>query len=175
MRVLAKWRDVEYIKDTRHWHTLPLERIMFIGTHYNAIDEKSRVIIPSKFRADFAGKCILTNGIERCLNIYTLKGWEAFISYKSDLPLEDDKIRSLIRLHYATAVECDVDRQGRLTIPPAAKQYASLEKELATTGVGSCVEIWDRESYTRKIEEDMRKAAELSNYAAELAMKMGKR
>jgi MraZ protein len=115
------------------------------------------------------------NGIERCLNVYTMKGWDAFISYKSELPVEDEKIRSLIRLQYTTAVECDIDKQGRLTIPPAAKQYAGLERELATAGVGGFIEIWDRESHARKIEEDMQKAVELSNYAAELAMKMGKK
>ena len=56
------------------------ERIMFMGTAYNSIDEKNRMIVPSKLRAGLGARCILTKGLDKCLYIYTTADWEA-VSY----------------------------------------------------------------------------------------------
>ena len=49
---------------------------MFMGTTYNSIDEKNRMIVPSKLRAGLGSRCVLTKGLDRCLYIYTMEDWE---------------------------------------------------------------------------------------------------
>ena len=52
--------------------------------------------------------------------------------------------RAFVRHFYANAVECEVDRQGRLTIPQELRDYAGIDKELVTIGILDKIEIWSR-------------------------------
>ncbi len=118
---------------------------MFMGTNYNSIDEKNRMIIPSKFRNILGRMCILTKGLDRCLYIYTYEDWQEQMAKVSDLPKSDPKVRTFIRHFCGNAQECEFDKQGRIVIPQELKSYASIEKELVTIGAMDKIEIWGRE------------------------------
>jgi MraZ protein len=124
---------------------------MLIGRYENSIDGKGRVIIPSRFRGDLGATCVLTHGPDKCLYVYPMREWEVFMRNLDDLPEEDEQVRNYVRNFYATATECDIDRQGRMTIPQSAREYAEIVKDLATVGFSRKVEIWDREKYEAKI------------------------
>lgn len=120
---------------------------MLMGEYQNSIDAKGRVIVPAKFRDELGYKCVLTKGLDNCLYIYPMSQWEKMQEKFAKLPLTDPKARSFVRYFYASAVECEVDKQGRLTIPPGLRTYAQIDKELVTIGVLERVEIWSKQVY----------------------------
>ena len=117
---------------------------MFMGKYQNSIDAKNRMIVPSKYREELGYKCVLTKGIDKCLYIYPMSEWERFMTKLSALPSSDMNARAFVRHFYANAVECEVDRQGRLTIPQELRDYAGIDKELVTIGILDKIEVWSR-------------------------------
>ncbi len=118
---------------------------MFMGTYYNSIDSKNRLIVPSKHRDQLAGKCVLTKGLDTCLYIYSIKDWEKQMDKIAELPESDPKIRAFIRHFCANATECEFDKQGRIVIPQPLIDYAHINKELVTMGAMKKVEVWSKE------------------------------
>ena len=118
---------------------------MFMGTSYNSIDDKNRMIVPSKLRAGLGARCSLTKGLDRCLYIYTSDDWDKQMEKISRLPESDPKVRAFIRHFCANAAECEFDKQGRIVIPQELKAYAGIEKDLVTMGAMSKIEVWSRE------------------------------
>lgn len=120
---------------------------MLMGEYRNSIDAKSRLIVPSKFRDELGVKCVLTKGLDSCLYIYPMVEWTKFQEKLATLPVSDTKARAFVRYFYASAVECEIDKQGRMTIPQSLREYAKVEKELVTLGVLNKVEIWSKEAW----------------------------
>lgn len=118
---------------------------MFMGTYYNSIDDKNRMIIPSKHRDLLCGKCVLTKGLDRCLYIYTMEDWAKQVERISELPESDPEIRKFIRHFAAGAVECELDKQGRISIPADLREYAGITKDMITIGAIKKIEIWGKE------------------------------
>ena len=121
---------------------------MFVGKYYNSIDSKARVIVPAKFREELGSKCIIAKALDRCLTIYTVSQWEKFVEEKLEiLPTGNPQARKLKRHFYSSAAECDVDKQGRLTIPQDLREYAGIEKDLITVGSNKTIEVWSKEAW----------------------------
>ena len=118
---------------------------MFMGTFYNSIDAKNRIIIPSKHRESLGGKCVITKGMDKCLVIYSIEDWEKMVEKIAQLPESDADVRAFIRHRFANAQECEFDKQGRINIPVQLKEYAGIDKELVTLGAMKTIEIWSRE------------------------------
>ena len=118
---------------------------MFMGTTYNSIDDKNRMIVPSRLRNELGGSCVLTKGLDKCLYIYTTENWTRQMQKIEELPESDPKVRAFIRHFCANAVECVFDKQGRVVIPQELKSYAGIDKELVTMGAMSKIEVWAKE------------------------------
>jgi MraZ protein len=119
-----------------------------------------------KLRKNYEGRCVIVHGVDKCLYAFTIKGFEEFIKDLESLPEDDEKIRDLLRHYYTTANYCDIDKQGRVTIPPLAREYAGIVRDLATVGMNNKVEIWDRGTYEEAVSGI--NAKDLSNYASRL-------
>ncbi len=115
---------------------------MFHGTYQNTIDNKNRMIVPSKFRDQLGGKCMLTKGFDECLYIYTMEDYEEMAGKMAQLPQSDADFRAFVRDFFANSVICELDSQGRILIPPHLREYAHISKDLVTMGVMNKVEIW---------------------------------
>ena len=120
---------------------------MFMGTVYNSIDEKNRMIVPSNMRAGLGERCVLTKGLDKCLYIYTTQSWQSQMEKIAKLPESDPKVIMFIRHFCANAAECEFDKQGRIVIPQELKAYAGIEKELVTMGAMTKIEIWSKETW----------------------------
>ena len=118
---------------------------MFMGTYYNSIDAKNRLIVPSKHRDLLGGKCVLTRGLDTCLYIYSTADWEKQMEKIAELPESDPKVRAFIRHFCANATECEFDKQGRIIIPVELKEYAKITKDLVTMGAMKKIEIWSKD------------------------------
>lgn len=117
---------------------------MFSGTYHNSIDSKGRVILPAKFREELGQGFVLTKGLDHCLFVFPAAEWERFRDKLKAVPLTSREGRAFTRYFFSSAVECEMDKQGRLNIPPVLREHARIEKELVTIGVDSRVEIWSR-------------------------------
>ncbi len=128
---------------------------MFVGKYNNSIDGKSRMIVPAKFREELGGSIVIAKSLDRCLTIYPREQWVRFVEEKlSVLPMGSENARKLRRHFYSSAAECEVDKQGRLTIPQELKEYASIDKELVTIGSEMTIEVWSRENWDKELDPD---------------------
>ena len=122
---------------------------MFIGEYEHSVDAKGRVIMPAKLREDIGEKFIVTKGLDGCLFAFSQNEWTNFETKLKSLPLSDKNARNFVRFFLAGATECEIDKQGRFLIPNNLRTYATLEKEINIIGVGTRIEIWNRESWKK--------------------------
>ncbi|MDP1620143.1 MAG: division/cell wall cluster transcriptional repressor MraZ, partial [bacterium] len=141
----------------------------FIGEYSHSVDEKKRLAVPSKFRAELKSKVVVTRGLDKCLFIYTMKAWEELAGKLGTLPVGEAGTRSFTRLMLAGAVDVDVDKQGRILIPDYLKEYAGLAKNVVIAGLYNRLEIWDE----NKWKEYKEKAEKNSDEIAEQLGKLG--
>ncbi len=129
---------------------------MFKGEFKHTIDEKGRLIIPSRFRELLGDECVLTKGLDGCLSIYPIKAWEAFEDKLRKLPMTDKNARTFTRFFVAGACACELDKQGRILVPSTLREFAGLDKDVVLTGYLDRIEIWSKEAWTRNCDfEDM--------------------
>ncbi len=120
---------------------------MFIGEYHHSIDDKGRLIIPSKFRDDLGTNFIITRGIENCLFVYSLESWEKIVNKLETLPFTKKDTRAFIRFFLSGASEAEFDKQGRINITSPLISYANITKECVVIGTGDRLEIWSEESW----------------------------
>lgn len=120
---------------------------MFIGEYHHSLDDKGRLIIPSKFRDDLGEKFIITRGIENCLFVYSEASWTKITNQLERLPFTKKDARAFIRFFLSGATIAEFDKQGRINIPSPLISYAKINKECVIIGTGDRLEIWSEESW----------------------------
>lgn len=126
---------------------------MFIGEYQHNIDTKGRLIIPSKFRDKLGETFIVTRGLDQCLFGYSLAEWSVIEDKLRTLPLTKKDARAFTRFFFSGAMECEMDKMGRINITPSLRQYAKLEKECVIVGVTNRIEIWDQSTWNTYMNE----------------------
>lgn len=117
---------------------------MFIGEYEHSIDTKGRLIIPVKFRDELGDTFIITKGLDNCLFVYPKFEWNIFETKLKKLPLTSKDARAFVRFFFSGAIECEIDKQGRILIPSNLRNHAKLEKDTVIIGVSNRVEIWSK-------------------------------
>lgn len=125
---------------------------MYIGEYTHSIDNKGRVIMPSKFRYELGEKFYVTKGMEGCVFVYDETEWNRLEIKTKELKLTSKKARQFERIFYAPAREVEFDKQGRFVIPQNLRDYAEITKEATIIGVSSRIEIWDKDKYQEYID-----------------------
>ena len=128
--------------------------IMLMGEFHHTIDEKGRIIIPSKFREELGNNFIITRGLEECLFIYSMENWNKITSKLNSLPFTKRDARSFTRFFLSGATAAEFDKQGRINITSPLVSYAELKKECVIIGVGDRLEIWSSEKCNNFYEEN---------------------
>ncbi len=126
---------------------------MFLGTYSPRLDEKGRIILPARFADDLADGVVITRGQERCLYVYARDEFDRVHEKIRQAPITSRDARNYLRVFLSGAHDETPDKQRRVTIPPALRTYAGLERELAVLGVGDRVEIWDAAAWERHLAE----------------------
>ncbi len=122
---------------------------MFIGEYKYNLDDKNRLAVPTKFRNFFKDGAIITKGLDSCLFIYTAKEWNKLVEKLSSLPISQAKSRAFARLMLAGAMDVDLDKQGRMTLPDYLKKFASLNKKIVMAGLYNRLEVWDESKWSK--------------------------
>ena len=120
---------------------------MLMGEYRHSIDDKGRIIIPSKFREELGEKFILTRGLDGCLFVYPGNEWNSIVSKLKALPFTKKDARSFVRFFLSGATEVEFDKQGRINIPTPLIDAASLTKECIVIGVNDRLEIWSKDRW----------------------------
>lgn len=116
---------------------------MLLGTHAPKLDEKGRVILPAKFRDELQGGLVVTRGQDRCLFVFSTTEFALVHDKIRQAPVTSAEARNYLRVFLSGASDEQPDKQGRITIPAALREYAGLGKDLVVIGVGTRAEIWD--------------------------------
>ena len=120
---------------------------MLIGEYEHSLDVKGRLILPAKIREDMGDKFIVTKGLDGCLFGFSQNEWTNFEEKLKILPLTNKNARDFVRFFLSGATECEIDKQGRFLITGNLREYATLEKDAIIIGVGTRIEIWNREKW----------------------------
>ena len=120
---------------------------MFIGEFHHSIDDKGRIIIPSKFREKLGNQFIITRGIDNCLFVYSNDDWMKITNKLSSLPFTKRDARIFNRFFLSGATDVELDKQGRVNISSPLISYANLTKDCVIIGTGDRLEIWAEESW----------------------------
>lgn len=136
---------------------------MFMGEYRHNIDTKGRLIVPAKYREHLGESFVITRGLDQCLFGYPLSEWKSIEEKLKALPLTKKDARAFTRFFFSGAVECELDKQGRVNLPTSLLDYAKLEKECVILGVSNRFEIWSKdiwEDYFSASEESFAEIAE---------------
>lgn len=120
---------------------------MLIGEFEHSLDAKGRLIMPAKLRESIGERFVVTKGLDGCLFAFSLDEWANFEEKLKMLPLSNKNSREFSRFFLSGATECEIDKQGRFLIPNNLRDAANLEKEVVIIGVGTRIEIWNKNKW----------------------------
>ena len=120
---------------------------MFLGEYQHTLDAKGRVSLPAKFRAEMTGSLVVSKGLDKCLYVYSNEEYERFKESMTSGSDFDSRKRRLRRIFFAGAQNVELDSAGRISLPSALREHAGLKKEIAVTGNGNRIEIWDADAW----------------------------
>jgi MraZ protein len=126
---------------------------MFMGEYQHSIDDKGRMIIPSKFRDDLGTTFVLTRGLDQCVFGYPMEEWKQLEQKLKALPFTKKDARAFTRFFFSGAAESQLDKQGRVNISQPLRDHAKLDKDCVVIGVSNRIEIWNKSIWEGYYEE----------------------
>ena len=126
---------------------------MLLGEHEHSLDDKNRLTLPAKVRAAFEDGVVVTRGLDGCLFAYPRVEWEQIADRIKRLDPLLSEARVMQRHFFAGAAPGELDRQGRMVLPPALIEHAGLTREITIAGVHDHLEIWDRAKWRQQLQE----------------------
>jgi len=115
---------------------------VFTGEYRHTVDEKGRIAVPAKFRAQLGAGAVVSRWLDACLAIHTTQGWDSLAAKVAALPITDQNARRFQRLILAGAAEVELDRQGRVLLPAYLREHIDLGTEAVVVGSRDHAEIW---------------------------------
>jgi MraZ protein len=120
---------------------------MFLGTHYPRLDDKGRLVLPAKFRDSLAPGLVLTKGQDRCIWVWPTAEFTGYADRLNEASRSDAKVQAYTRVLFSGASDEIPDKQGRITVPAALREYAGLERDVVVVGKNTTAEIWAPEAW----------------------------
>ncbi len=120
---------------------------MFLGTHSPLLDDKGRVVLPAKFRDDLSAGLVLSKGQDRSVVIWPVAEFSEYAARIREASRTDARARAYSRVLFSAAFDQVPDKQGRITIPAALREYAQLERECVVVGNHDTLEIWNPQTW----------------------------
>ncbi len=132
------------------------------GEYFHSIDSKGRLVIPNDLKESLGERFYLVKGLEKCLTVYPESKWNELIQKIESLPISNIYARSLQRFFGSGARECQIDPQGRISIPTSLREHAMLKKKAAIVGVFNKIEIWDADMWEKTCSNDYKGESAMS-------------
>jgi MraZ protein len=115
---------------------------MFTGEYRHTVDDKGRLAIPVRFRAELAQGAQVSKWIDGCVAIFPRADWEALAAQTAALPVTAQGAWTFQRFLFGTAFEIELDRQGRFVLPAVLRDFAGLDTEVVVVGARNRLELW---------------------------------
>lgn len=128
---------------------------LLLGTYTPRLDDKGRLLLPAKFRGQLAPGLVMTRGQERCLFLLPMEEFRRMYEQIRQAPVTSKQARDYLRVFLSGASDEMPDKQGRISIPAALREYAGLDREVAVIGAGTRVEIWDAAAWDTYLAEQV--------------------
>ena len=126
---------------------------MFLGTHEPRLDDKGRLVLPAKFRDGFSTDVVLTKGQDLSIVMWPLSEFQLYAQKGREASRNDARVRSYLRVFFSSAFDEQIDKQGRITLPAALRDYAQLDRDVIVVGADTTVEIWDPKLWNTYLSE----------------------
>lgn len=143
---------------------------MFIGEYHHALDDKGRIQIPVKFRAEIGKGAVVTRGLDSCLFVYPKAAWNELADKLAKLPISKANTRAFSRLMLAGAMELEMDKQGRAMVPEYLRQFAGLKKMVVVAGLATRLELWDKNAWEKYRSGTERQSGDIAEALGELGV-----
>ena len=135
---------------------------MLMGEFHHNLDEKSRLIIRSKFRNELGENAIITKVLDKCLFVYSETEWNKLMQKVSSLQFTKKNVRAFERSFIGGASLIEFDKQGRINITSPLVHYANINKECVIIGVNERLEIWSLEEFNNYMKENEDNLSEMA-------------
>ncbi len=135
---------------------------MFLGTFLHTLDNKNRLMIPSKFRNSLNNKVVINKGFDGCIELRSEESFNAFASNLMNYSSNKSNSRIIVRQLLANASDVEFDNSGRILIPATLIKEANLSQEVTVIGLGNKIEIWDSLTYEKFKKETDSKFEEIA-------------
>jgi MraZ protein len=126
---------------------------LFRGGSSINLDAKGRMALPTRYRNDLVERCegrvVLTVHDDHCLLLYPQPEWDEIERKLVRLPNQNKRTRLLQRMLLGHATELEMDKNGRILIPPRLREFANLQKRVVLAGLGNKFEVWDEEAWEK--------------------------
>lgn len=136
--------------------------VMLSGEYRHNLDEKGRIIIPSKIRGEMGDRIVITRGLDGCLFGYSEKEWNVIMEKLSTLPFTKSDARAFTRFLTSGATILEFDKQGRVLLPSYLSSYATLLKEVVIVGVINRIEVWSKEKWEDFMNNNIDRLSDIS-------------
>lgn len=143
---------------------------MLIGEYRNKLVAGNRVAFPKRFREEIGQKVVVAQGYEGCLVAVSPTQWEELVADAASGPFVSGSVRDTTRFLLGSAVETELDYQGRFVVPQSLREYASLGDEVCFLGLGRWVEIWDKKRWVERKKYIDEHSGEIGEKLAKLEM-----
>jgi MraZ protein len=144
---------------------------VFLGNYEHNVDNKGRMAVPARFRAELGERMFVTRWLDKCLALYPADQFEELANKVGNLSIADPNARNLRRIFFSEAAEVELDKQGRINIPARLRQYAGLGSEEApvvVVGMNTYIEIWSPELWNQLQDEVEENAGSIASQLANL-------
>lgn len=131
---------------------------MLIGEYTHTLDDKKRMMLPTKLRAELGKVVVVAPGLDSCLFLFTKAEWTKIADKLASGSLLESNTRSFSRYLFGQAMELAVDTAGRILIPENLRDQAGLSSKVILIGVKTRMELWSEEkwrSYKAKVENEV--------------------
>jgi MraZ protein len=132
---------------------------MLRGEYEYALDDKGRVVIPPRFRRVLGDQVVATRGLDPCISIHSPEAWA---KVEEELLQLSTSKRDIVRVILAGAVDLELDRQGRVTLPAHLRQHAGIERDVVVVGLIKRIEIWHRPAWAAYIDRAQKAAPQIA-------------
>ena len=140
---------------------------MLLGEYHHNIDDKGRLVIPTKYREELGDTFVIARGIEKCLYVYSTSEWEKLVSKLNTLPFTKKDARTFTRSFFSGATVCEFDKSGRINITSPLVSYAGLKNECVIIGVNDRLEIWSEDAFNNFMNENSEQLEEIAEHLFE--------
>jgi MraZ protein len=141
---------------------------MLFGEYEHQVDAKFRIRIPSRFKNFIGNDYVFMRGSNKCISVYPAKVFEARYGQFANVSVFDAEGQKALAEVFSYCFPACEDGQGRVVIPEKLRNYAGIDKDVVSIGLGDHIDM-----YSKDERENIRSSQSYSDIVSVLQGKIG--